>query len=91
VIVSKIRTLQQDTRLLLFSKPQYREHVHSSSRSAGKEIPRCPSSQESSYRAAGNWPLDTLMDHMNQVHFLNLNSLNIHSNIILSSTLVSPK
>jgi len=40
---------------------------------------------------AGNWPLDAPMDHMNQVHFLNLNSLNIHFNIILSSTPLSPK
>ena len=79
----KIRTMEQDTHRLLFSKPQYNEHIHASSRLSGKEISRCPSKQESSYRAAGNCPLNTLMDHMNQLQFLNLNSLNIHFNIIL--------
>lgn len=39
----------------------------------------------------GNWPLDAPMDHMNQVLFVNVNSLKIRFNIILSSTPVSPK
>ena len=51
--------------------PVKRTPINTSSRSAGTETSRCASKQKSSYHAAGNWPLDTLMDHMNQVNFLN--------------------
>jgi hypothetical protein len=95
MIVSKICTLEQDTQdthtTSAVETPVKRTHIHASSRSAGTETSRCLSKQNNSYHAAGNWPLDTLMYHTNQVHFLNLNSLKINFNIILSSTPVSPK